>query len=86
MKMSQFGDSGSDLSLQFNSSRAASFFGGRLSNFEPMTEAAICDGMGWDGTVLTDRAGYEKDEAATCIQRICDGFRRAVLRTSYNME
>jgi hypothetical protein len=26
-----------------------SFFGGRPSIFEPMTEAAICDGMGWDG-------------------------------------
>jgi len=73
MKMSQFGDSGTDLSLQFNSSRAASFFGGRLSNFEPMTEAAICDGMGWDGTVLTDRAGYEKDVHSADLRRFSAG-------------
>jgi hypothetical protein len=51
--MSQFGDSGSDFHFQLIAGRNQ-FFGGRLSIFEPMTEAAICDGlrlavMGCDG-------------------------------------
>lgn len=45
MQMSQFGDSGSDLHFtSIDRGPHPNFFGGRLSIFGPMTEAAICDG------------------------------------------